>query len=64
MMRIRFVAKHVPIPGKPHNWGVYDTFTASYPYDRKDIGKVRQDRPRAEAEAEADRLNKQHGGTE
>lgn len=53
----RFVARLVPQPGRPRNWRVYDTVAASFPYDREDIGHVRQDVTQAEAKAEADRLN-------
>lgn len=38
-------------------WRVYDTDLGSFPYDRPSIGKVTQDVSKAEAEAEAERLN-------
>lgn len=53
----RYVARSVPEPGRPGNWRVYDTVSASFPYDRDDIGHVNQDTSQAEAEAEAFRLN-------
>lgn len=53
----RFVARPVPTPGRPSNWRVYDTVSASFPYDRDDTGHVSQDVTQAEATAEAHRLN-------
>lgn len=47
----------MPTPGRPGNWRVYDTVSASFPYDRDDIGHVSQDVTQAEATAEAHRLN-------
>lgn len=56
-MRLRYVARPVPLLGRRDNWRVYDTEMASFPYDRPDTGHVQQDVTKAEAEAEAARLN-------
>lgn len=52
-----FTAKHVPVPGSPGNWRVYDVEAGSFPYERPGLGRVKQDTSQAEAEAEAFRLN-------
>lgn len=38
-------------------WRVYDIVTGSYPYARPSLGRVVQDVTKAEAQAEAERLN-------
>lgn len=62
-MKIQFIAKAIPLPRRPDNWRVYDTTTASFPYRRHDLGLVTQDVPKAEAQAEANRLNTLTGGS-
>lgn len=51
--RIRYVAKKID-----KGWGVYDTQFASWPMERAEFGRVKQDhKTEADAQAEADRLN-------
>lgn len=53
----RYVAKAIQRP-RSVRWGVYDRQEASWPVQRPDLGKVKQEmRTEAEAQTEADRLN-------